>query len=194
MRATRFLLSTLVLLGYDAGHRVHGAERPDCIAALGWFAQGGPVPPNVHLPESPVAIVPTTPRADQPVTVCVLSGVQADSLHFNRAGNHVVVSVVDSGFSWSPNPLVVYDQSLGMLPAGSYLLDVVVEAGFGGPAAVGYPQTVVSDIPFNVASVAPGGTVQAPALPALSGWAYAALAMLIALFGALAAKTPRRNR
>lgn len=139
-----------------AGEAYAFSENPaECDGVVSWSA--------------PVAVVPASPRSGDPITVCMLHMTIAASVNVSRTGNHITVTVVDSGMDWGPNPEIVVAETLAPLPVGTYLLDASVQrsANIFLPLATGFV--------FDVAGVAP--------IPVLGIPSYLALAGLVSLMG-----------
>ena len=157
-----FLLLPVVVSAQDGGY----VTSPLCANAF-------PLS-NGTFPSPPVVLVPAQVRSDEQATVCVLDFVYVDRVAVTVDHQHVLMTLYDNGFSWSPNPPIVVSGQLPRLPAGTYSLDVVVDAGYPFQGS-GYPYAVVTDFPFTVT-----GSVAATPIPALSNWGMAAALLLIA--------------
>ena len=141
---------------------------PDCIAAFQRLPSGDA--------STNVLILPAHPTAADTLTICTRDYVYSDEADITRDGTHIVVVVIDNGWSWSPNPQIVLGNSLGRLPAGSYTLDAGIQEVFNPPPSP--PRAIASGLQFSIAPAGTGGT-GVVATPTLSTLALAALGLLL---------------
>jgi hypothetical protein len=131
---------------------------------------------------SRILVLPARPTADDGITVCILDAVYPNAVVVERNGARISVTILDSGFSWLPNPPVVVSEQIGILPPGSYIVDARVDAGFT-PRPPGYPRLVAGTAAFDV--------TEGVAIPLGGGWLLAALSTAL---GAAALGSLRRRR
>lgn len=108
---------------------------------------------NVFAPpyaEMRVAVIPQLPTSNQLVTVCYLGWQFSDYAAIQIDGNHIIVTIYDNLFSYSPNPWIVLGQEIGPLAPGDYKVDVILTAFLPVPQ---YPIPVASAVPLHVTSV-----------------------------------------
>jgi len=102
-----------------------------------------------------VAVMPANPTSADAFTVCYHGGEYSEYASIQLDGNQLMVTVIDSGFSWSPNPLIGLGQSVGPLAPGDYQLTVIL-TGEPPTVSLGYPLTVASKVPIRVAAATTG--------------------------------------
>lgn len=150
-------------------------DPPNCMAAFGLV--GGNWPP---VTPQRATVVPSHPTTDDVVTVCALDYVYPDRVTVTRSGSRIRMTVLDSGFDWSPNPPIVVAETIGRLPAGTYSLDAYVSADLA-PLPAYYPAAIATDVPFTVT-----GAVTAASVPVLNfSWMLIAIIVLgaVGVFG-----------
>ena len=103
-------------------------------------------------------VIPAHPSANDDITVFALYYVFPSAASVERTGQRVVVTIVDSGNSFLPNPPVVVAERIGRLSAGSYVLDVQIVAGWT-PSPPSYPRMIANNLRFDVTSAEPVPTM-----------------------------------
>ena len=120
----------------------------------------------------PVVIVPTNPPSGQTFAVCTLAFIYPDHVSVAQTGNHLTLTLFDSGWSFGPNPIIIIGTQVAGLTAGSYLLDVIIDSD---------TVPLATDFAFDVLPVA------VPAFDSLSE------ALLMILFCIFALQTLRKR-
>jgi hypothetical protein len=151
----------------------HAAELLQFLAVRQVDAAFAIYPPECALDYETIRvhIAPNSPKEGGPITVCSQVSMTIGSVVTTQTGNRITITVSDNGSDSGPDAPAIIGEYVGPLPAGSYLVDLVIGVTSLHPRG----GVIATNVALDAAPPAP--------IPTLGASAYLLLAGLLAVSG-----------